>query len=156
MTKHNDTEKYIEAVLPVAWMCVTLMLSGQKGESSSGMSFGIPQIIRDTFSLPMKVMDVNHILRMSAHIFIFGTEGILLMNAMKRLKSRTLFSMCTCTVLSVIDEAHKIFVPGRHCHSNEIILDIVSALVTIVMSEMILRILEQKNGSYNSYKRISI
>ena len=150
----EKAEEIISSLLPIIWIGVTFLLSSQKGESSSAMSAELARMIRDTLELPMMVKDVNHILRMSAHIFMFGTEGILLMNALKKYKYRMLFSISACTAISVIDEAHKIMIPGRHCHPNEIVLNIISAVITILISGMVLYVLQEVKRPIRLKERI--
>lgn len=118
--------------MPVIWLGVILSLSSQDGNTSSSLSFKLAQFVRDFFHLPFMVGQVNKSLRKIAHIFFFSVEGILTLNALQGRKQAATEAVGLCTLLSIVDEGHKILIPGRHCNFDEIILNAVAATVAIL------------------------
>ena len=132
-----DCKTIIKYAAPVIWLAVILLLSGQRGDVSSSTSMSLARWIRDVFSLPLTAGVINDAIRKGAHVFCFATEGLLIVNALNSIRHSSLWSAAICTAIAFADEGHKVFVPGRHCHPSEILLDAVSAALAIYMIRLI-------------------
>lgn len=70
-------------------------------------------------------------LRKLAHIAVYFVEGALLLPALLRRTRRPIQSFILTLVLSaliaVMDEAHKMLIPGRHCSWTEAVLNVLGA-----------------------------
>ena len=119
----------LDKALPIVWLMVILILSSQAGLTSGMLSRDIARHIQTLFGLNMSIETINFVLRKFAHVFVFGVEGALVYNAIKK----PIPASTICTAIAIIDEGHKVFISGRHCHFNEMVLDIVSSLVIIII-----------------------
>ena len=126
-------KRQLSYALPIVWLIFIFLLSGESGKASSAESLEIAEGIRNFFDISVSTEEVNHFLRKAAHVFVFGTEGILIANALKKTKYYYLFSAAICSAAAFADEFHKIFVPGRHCHPEEIKLDIIASVTAITL-----------------------
>ena len=128
---------------PILWLIVIFFLSTEPGKSTHEVSFALAEWLRTGFSLPYSADAINRTIRKIAHIFVFATEGILVAYA---LPEKPVFPVIICSAIALVDEGHKHFVPGRHCHPDEIILDIISAVIAIIIFNLIRKF---QNGRFS-------
>ena len=131
--RNMPQNKTIRIILPIIWLLFILFLSTQNGNASHSSSMTLARWIRDCLALPITVGEVNRIIRKCAHVIVFAIEGILVANAVRDRTHPITDAITLCTMIAVIDEGHKVFVPGRHCHINEIILDIIASAFAIII-----------------------
>lgn len=125
----EEYSKSIKYVLPIAWLVLILVLSTQSGKSSSELSHLLAENVKTISGSMLSVDALNSYLRKAAHMLVFGVEGALVYNALRNAPK----SILLCSAIALLDEGHKIFIAGRHCDVNEIILDIVSSAVVIAI-----------------------
>lgn len=124
-------------ILVVLWIALMLWLSFQNGEQTSYLSLGIaekitqwlPQIIeRNSFD------EVHSWIRKAAHVSEFVILGLFSQSAVcfsirlrsKRQNAATIYVGVACTLIALLTEILKIYIPGRHMNLGEIALNIVS------------------------------
>ena len=100
--------------ISVLWMFVMLFLSHQPGAQSEQLSAVIPS--SNTFNP-----------RIAAHVVLYFVFGILLWANRKASNIPVTIALCFCVVFSTFDECTKMFAPGRHCDTQEIVLNIIAA-----------------------------
>ena len=141
------TEKQRKKCLCIKWMCVAawaviaVSLSHQEGIATSELSYGISERIcgvLEGLGFIVSVGDVNYLLRKAAHILIYLVFGGLIYDTLactlNKPAGRTiLLSAAVCLSASVLDETQKIFISGRHCDPEEILLNFIAAVSGILI-----------------------
>ncbi len=138
--------------LVIACMCFIFWMSGFNATESSAMSDSIIRKILAVFGEEFS----SFVVRKAAHMIEFCVLAMTLYNAIhstwqKRLTPVLAFA---CTVLyAVTDEIHQLFTEGRACRVFDVFVDSCGALVGIIISIIIFRIIllikerGNKNGS---------
>lgn len=115
---------------PILWLAVIFFLSSQTGEDTTSLSLTITRWLARFF--PGVAEETLHLwLRKLAHIAVYFVEGALLLPALLRRTRRPIQSFILTLALSVLiavmDEAHKMLIPGRHCSWPEAALNVFGA-----------------------------
>lgn len=139
------TDKQRKIRMIILWMCIIIwgtlavILSRQEGTSTSELSYGLSERLSEylyargiTFSTDL----LNIIIRKAAHILIYLVLGGLMYYALaytlgQKNKHILMLSIILCLSASSLDEVQKIFIPGRHCDPEEILLNSIAAVVGI-------------------------
>ena len=131
--------RYISFFLLLVWMSLIFLLSTQNGEQTVAISSGIADWIADNLykePTPLQINDMHMLLRKIAHIILFSGFGFLsfysfLIVFTSRLGLVALGASTLTVIVAFFDEWHKAFIPGRHCHIEEALLNAVSGCIAI-------------------------
>ncbi len=150
MTLKRKIYIVVSWLLVVACMCFIFWMSGFNATESSGMSDSIIRKILDLFGEEFS----SFVVRKAAHMLEFCALAMTLFNAIYstfNIKTTPIIAF-VCTVLyAVTDEIHQLFVEGRACRAFDVFVDGCGALVGIIISIIILRIMIhiKKRGNKN-------
>ena len=129
----------IHLLLPLIWMVVIFIFSQQPASISSGQSsVFVEQLHRIVPSIDQQLL--TFIIRKSAHIFAYFILGILMFNALWKIKFSKLTSdwpaissITICTLYAASDELHQLFISGRSGEVRDIIIDSIAASIGVVL-----------------------
>lgn len=129
----------IHLLLPLIWMAVIFIFSQQPASISSGQSsVFVEQLHHIVPSIDQQLL--TFIIRKSAHIFAYFILGILIFNALWRIKFSKLTSgwpaissITICTLYAASDELHQLFISGRSGEARDIIIDSIAASIGVVL-----------------------
>lgn len=122
-------KKLLYWTLLILWFIFTILLSRQTGGETAELSGGITQWLCGVLAridIHTDPAALHSALRTAAHILIYLVFGFLTGRAFRlSFRSRWLIVLCLllCFALGVLDEYQKAFIPGRHCHWNEALLN---------------------------------
>jgi len=137
----------------ILWMVLIFKLSSQVADQSDGLSKGVTERILEMVEnvapkVDFDIVRFNHLLRKSAHFFIYLVLGLLVMNAMIRSEIMGLricvLALLICVLYATSDEVHQLFVPGRGGQIRDIFIDSGGATIGICMYHMFIRIKKMK------------
>ena len=129
----------IHLLLPFIWMAVIFIFSQQPASISSGQSsVFVEQLHHIVPSIDQQLL--TFIIRKSAHIFAYFILGILIFNALWRIKFSKLTSgwpaissITICALYAASDEFHQLFISGRSGEVRDIIIDSIAASIGVVL-----------------------
>ena len=138
-SKSNQNRILLKWMRIVVWGILAVFLSRQNGFHTSALSYRISEIIRrflESCGVPIELREINYALRILAHLIIYLVLGGLVFDTIsctiqKSKKTALSLSVLFCLIASVLDEAQKFFIPGRHCDIADIALNTVAAVVGI-------------------------
>lgn len=150
-TKEKNKKSAIISFLPaIIWLVILLALSSQNGPETAATSLPIAEWIQQHI-FPQDSVDYVHMyLRKWAHFIVYFVESGLLVLAMKNVMKAwkaacTVFGLCT--VLAIADEAHKVFIAGRHCQWDEAGINIVGVIMGVLLTWSILWLIRWVRGT---------
>ncbi len=123
------------------WMLLIFCLSAQEVSKSNKLSKTITKVIMERAEViapgfNFSIKKANHLLRKSAHFFIYLVLGALVMNVFKRSGMKTskgiILSLAFCTLYALFDEFHQLFVPGRGAQVRDVFIDAIGAITGIL------------------------
>ena len=132
-------KKLLPLCLCLGWLLLIFFLSTQNGEQTAAASSGIASwLAKIVYGSPteMQINDVHMLIRKVAHFLLFYGFGVLstytffaFIERHKRVTS--CFSMLITMAVAVLDEWHKAFIPGRLCHIEEILLNMIAGTLGV-------------------------
>lgn len=161
MQLYNKKKFLVCGLLTVLWMFFIFSLSSQNGEKTTKLSIVISEYISRLCGVgaDAAVIQMHREIRKLAHIGLFFGLGVFsyLLAFYGILADRLHWKRCICILISGVitacygyfDEWHKQFIVGRHFQPEEVVLNLVSGCVGI-MVVMGIQLLWQ---SYNSRKK---
>lgn len=127
--------RVIPFAIALVWLGVLVFLSSQNGENTAATSLPMAEWLQQHIFTTMDVGTVHMMIRRDAHFIVFFVESLLFMTAVYNVWGKLGRSVATATVLCItlayLDEAHKVFIPGRHCQWNEAGMNATGALLGI-------------------------
>ena len=127
MTAPRTRLRFLPAIL---WLAVIFFLSSQTGEQTAAISLAIARWLARLFP-GVSLTSLHLALRKAAHIGVYFVEGALLFPALYGQKGRAgralALTVALCALIAVVDEAHKLAIPGRHCSWPEAALNFLGA-----------------------------
>ena len=142
----------ISWILVVICMGIIFSLSAQNGEESSELSHSFVRAFLEQLGLTIN----EGILRSCAHCLEFMGLSVLVFNAVYatfETRITPVIAFVGTVVYAVTDEIHQIFVPDRAFQISDILVDSTGALIGVIASLIILKIIltikerGNKNGS---------
>jgi len=124
----------------ILWMTLIFAFSAQPAKESAEVSLSVTAIIIrfiENLSITTGVKanwigEMDHIVRKSAHAFVFFVLVILAVNAFIKIGVKGISAFLFAFILTVLyactDEIHQIFVPGRACMLTDVGIDSLGAL----------------------------
>ena len=121
----------------IAWLTLMAFLSRQSGQETAELSGRLSAMLLTALkSLGIRVAPItlHMFLRKTAHVIAYAVLGVLMY--------RTILLVCggrwsvaltvfICTAISILDEYQKMFIPGRHCHGTDILLNAACGILGI-------------------------
>lgn len=140
MTAPRTRLRFLPAIL---WLAVIFFLSSQTGEQTAALSLAIARWLARLFPGVSLTS-----LRKAAHIGVYFVEGALLFPALYGQKGRAgralALTVALCALIAVVDEAHKLAIPGRHCSWPEAALNFLGALPGVALALAIVKRKEKR------------
>ena len=122
-------------------------LSSQTGEQTAALSLAIARWLARLFP-GVSLTSLHLALRKAAHIGVYFVEGALLFPALYGQKGRAgralALTVALCAMIAVVDEAHKLAIPGRHCSWPEAALNFLGALPGVALALAIVKRKEKR------------
>ncbi len=141
-------------VLVIICMGIIFFLSAQNGEESSDLSGSFVMALLNGLGI---VIDEG-ILRSIAHCLEFMGLSVLIFNAVYVtwfLKLTPIIAFLGTVLYAITDEIHQIFVPERAFQISDILVDSTGALIGVIASFIILKIIlfirGNKNGNTQTF-----
>lgn len=138
-------------LLVVICMGIIFSLSAQSGEESSELSDSFVMALLNNLGIKID----EGILRSIAHCLEFMGLSVLLFNAIYVtwfLKLTPIVAFFSTVLYAITDEIHQIFVPDRAFQISDILVDSTGALIGVIASFVILKLVlyikgKMKNGN---------
>ncbi len=144
MTAPRTRLRFLPAIL---WLAVIFFLSSQTGEQTAALSLAIARWLARLFP-GVSLTSLHLALRKAAHIGVYFVEGALLFPALYGQKGRAgralALTVALCALIAVVDEAHKLAIPGRHCSWPEAALNFLGALPGVALALAIVKRKEKR------------
>lgn len=144
MTAPRARLRFLPAIL---WLAVIFFLSSQTGEQTAALSLAIARWLARLFP-GVSLTSLHLALRKAAHIGVYFVEGALLFPALYGQKGRAgralALTVALCAMIAVVDEAHKLAIPGRHCSWPEAALNFLGALPGVALALAIVKRKEKR------------
>ena len=144
MTVPRTRLRFLPAIL---WLAVIFFLSSQTGEQTAAISLAIARWLARLFP-GVSLTSLHLALRKAAHIGVYFVEGALLFPALYGQKGRAgralALTVALCALIAVVDEAHKLAIPGRHCSWPEAALNFLGALPGVALALAIVKRKEKR------------
>ena len=144
MTAPRTRLRFLPAIL---WLAVIFFLSSQTGEQTAALSLAIARWLARLFP-GVSLTSLHLALRKAAHIGVYFVEGALLFPALYGQKGRAgralALTVALCAMIAVVDEAHKLAIPGRHCSWPEAALNFLGALPGVALALVIVKRKEKR------------
>lgn len=144
MTAPRARLRFLPAIL---WLAVIFFLSSQTGEQTAAISLAIARWLARLFP-GVSLTSLHLALRKAAHIGVYFVEGALLFPALYGQKGRAgralALTVALCALIAVVDEAHKLAIPGRHCSWPEAALNFLGALPGVALALAIVKRKEKR------------
>ena len=135
------TKKLLRISLLVAWLCLTVFLSLQVGDSSSRLSNWIALRIVNFFGLSVRVDVFHTVLREAAHFVMHLILAGLMFRALilfMKMKGALIVCVLVCFAVALFDEVMQGQVSGRTCEMLDLVLNLLGVetglLVGVLMS----------------------
>lgn len=139
-------DRIVSCVLLLGWMVLIFVLSSENAGTSSNTSGQIIKKIaetvnRDFVKLPPAeqhsiIENWQALVRTTAHFIEYVVLGFLAANTVRafNLKQKFIYwlPILFCCIYSIGDEIHQIFVPGRSCQFQDVVVDTVGGVVGTV------------------------
>ena len=139
------TDKQRRIRMIIAWACIivwgifVIVLSRQDGSATTELSYGLSEHTAEflgNIGINIHAELLNEIIRKIAHIVIYLVLGGLLYYALaytfrQKPQQQLVLSIGLCLLASSLDEMQKIFIPGRHCDPEEILLNSIAGIIGI-------------------------
>jgi VanZ family protein len=130
-------QKLIPFLWPVLLMIVIFVFSAFPAEASDQQSGIIVDAVRAVFPETTDIKLITTIVRKTAHFLEYALLGFLFARALfvnignkEKLDKRAfLYGIGLAAIVSMGDETHQAFVPGRSCQITDILLDSFGATV---------------------------
>lgn len=151
MTVKRKVYITVSWALVIACMGVIFWLSSRTATDSSEMSSSLIDRILTIFGIKFS----SFFIRKTAHFLEFTGLAVLTFNAYYATfrRAATPVSFIITVLYAVSDEVHQIFVEGRACQLRDVLIDSGGALLGIIISLILLKIIKSvierrnKNGS---------
>ena len=142
-------KKIIKFILLICWMIFIYYMSSLNSDVSSNQSGLIVNYISRIFSIN-NIDLITYIVRKSAHIFEYFVLYALFYINIKELKLNNYEIICIilAIVYSLTDELHQLFVSGRACQPQDIIIDLIGILIGYIFCKFYYNIKYKKLKLY--------
>lgn len=119
----------------VLWIGFCLFLSWQTGEDTTRLSENVAQTVKRVvhiFGVEVELDNLHAWLRKAAHIVTFFVSGVLFCCSFQRSLKRNShtfmlsfsLSAALCSLCAIATEVCKVWIPGRHLHWDEALLNV--------------------------------
>lgn len=158
-------KRKILIILILIWMILIFTSSSQNATVSSDLSGSVIETVAKTLpstkelnetELNNLIGELQHIVRKSAHFFLYMTGAILFFmlystyNINK--KKICIYSLCSTVIYAITDEIHQLFISGRGAQVQDVILDGCGALTGIGIMLLLIKCLKIINGKIILFK----
>lgn len=134
----------IKKMAVLMWFCVACTfgmityLTSQSIEQTTRLTVNTEKNLPPAVVNPLKQQGLNVNTRQMAHVYEFAVLGFFMALAFyftRYVNAGYLFlkASVSCLALSFIDQLHKIYVPGRHFDSRDMIFDAMGYLLAIII-----------------------
>ncbi len=130
-------------ILLILWLIFLVRLSRQTGSETVDLSGGITEWLCGVLArlgIHTELAPLHSLIRRAAHVVIYLVLGFLMCRTF-RLSFRGAWALplalALCIGIGVLDEYQKAFIPGRHCHWNDALLNCVSCLPGVLIGRIV-------------------
>ena len=135
------SKKLLRISLLVAWLCLTVFLSLQVGDSSCRLSNWIALRVVNCFGLSVRVDVFHTVLREAAHFVMHLILAGLMFRALilfMKMKGALIVCVLVCFAVALFDEVMQGQVSGRTCEMLDLVLNLLGVetglLVGVLLS----------------------
>ncbi len=135
------------------WISIIFSLSAQNGEQTTNLSYTLTLEVVSIFydEAPQHIIDNAHaFVRTLAHVSLFailGSLSALISSIYLSPKTAFLVSTALSFFIGFFDEWKKQFISGRHFDGGEVILNLISSFVSILVVLFIVSKLKKMNNN---------
>jgi VanZ family protein len=158
MLKYRKLIHQLRWIIVVLWMFLIFNFSAQPVQQSDKLSIGVAEkviavIDRITPGSNMNLLELDHLVRKTAHFIIYLTLAIMVRIALRKNRisgmKRILFVIGICLCFAISDEIHQIFVSGRGPQVKDVFIDSSGAIVGLVIYQIVNRLYHRHHkGEY--------
>ena len=141
--KNRFIENTCYWILLILWLAFATILSRQTGEETAEVSGGMSAWLCGLLGRVGITVDISllhSLIRRAAHIVIYLVIGFLMCRTF-RLSFQGAWvlplALVLCIGIGVLDEYQKAFIPGRHCHWNDALLNCASCLPGVLIGRIV-------------------
>ena len=150
MKKGRKIYMLISWILVLICMGIIFSLSAQIAEESQDLSDSFIRNLFEFLGIELK----SDFVRTIAHMLEFMGLSLLIFNAVYstwNLKLTPIIAFVGTSLYAITDEIHQIFVPGRAFQISDVLVDSIGALIGVIVSFVILKIILsiKKRGNKN-------
>ena len=118
----------LNIILVLIWMLLIFLMSSYNANMSSEQSGVIVNFIANILNINNLEL-LSLIIRKQAHYTEYLILGLLLVNLLKDYHNKyLLISIIICILYATSDEIHQLFVPGRSCQFQDILIDTLGSI----------------------------
>lgn len=138
----NKRRKIIRWVLLIAWMSFIFYMSNQNGDTSTGQSNFIVELLS---SLGLQISEtpketLKLIIRKGAHFseyFILYILSYRVLTMYIKLPKASYFALLLVFLYACTDELHQFFIPGRTAAFKDVIIDTLGGFIALLSIKLI-------------------
>jgi len=153
----NKVPYTIRLLLPILWYGLIFYLTEMPDASSSSTQAVIIDLLtkaENKINLPETWLSNpefwNGVFRVGAHVFMFGTLGILVYFLIEPTFKYQKAKFWTCIllvfILGALDEVHQSFVPGRFAMPIDVLKDVIGAIIFVSLACFIAKKISAKSS----------
>lgn len=148
-------KKILAWSLVLIWMSIIFYLSHQPATQSDSLSMGIVDRIINTIEPIIKDTDIhtvnlNYIIRKTAHFGAYLILGILVVNAISKSQRLNIkwiiISIIICLAYAISDEIHQGFIPGRGPSVSDVLLDTLGSITGVIGYKWIIHLKDKETN----------
>ncbi len=130
-------------ILILGWMYLVFGLSGDDGDTSSGLSMRIARL----FSKSDEILSIlEPVIRKLAHLSEYAYGGFLIYGLFLTYnisaKKQFIFSIILGVFYAITDEVHQLFVPGRAGKLQDVLIDSIGVFLGVCALLFIVKIVQ--------------
>ena len=138
-------------LLLLLWLALAVYLSRQTGEQTADFSGGLTEWLAGLLArigIAVELEPLHDVMRRCAHVFIYLVLGFLACRVFCLSFSGKWVIAAVflfCFAVGVLDEYQKAFIPGRHCHWNDVLVNCICGAVGVIIGLLVRRV-RKKNA----------
>lgn len=125
----------IWCVATFLWLGIMFFLSHQDGTDTFNTSHGLTLYLSQLLNMDPQLL--HGIVRKAAHLVLYFVLVMLLCGCQLGGRKRPWLALVLAIVFSIVDEATKPLIPGRHCDVEDILLNDVGVVLGYIVARVV-------------------